>query len=161
MKRTIGIVLLTAAIVAVPIAVLALTSGRTSGLDHQTSFRRSTKPVSTTSVTEWRNIPGLAELRICAVGQVTALFSGNMSGGLARFRVLYDDGPSLYPPAEFFQGGGDPQQSNALRGFSFTFVGPAGTFEGRDGHAYTVQWRGGGTLRGAVLDLLYQRGTHC
>jgi hypothetical protein len=156
-KKTAVVAVLVVAFVAIPLTVLALTSGRSARLDRQTNMIRS-KTLSTSSMT-WHNVPKLTDVRICAQGQVTAMLSANVSGAPVRFRVLYDDGPSLFPAkTEFAPGSG-------TKGFSFTFVGPAFTFEGLDGHAYTVQCRSaaGGTtsLHGAVLDLLYQTGTHC
>ena len=156
-RRAAALVILIGAIVAIPIAVVALTSGRSSRLDRQANVTAS-KPVSTSSTT-WHDVPGLTDLHVCALGQVTAMLSVNVSGAPVRFRVLYDDGPSLFPArTEFAPGSG-------TRGFSFDFVGRASTFEGSDGHVYTAQWRsaGGGavTLHGRLLDLLYHLGAHC
>jgi hypothetical protein len=155
--RTRTIALTTAALVAIPIAVLALTNGRSSMLDRQTNAR-ATKAVTTSSTT-FVNLRGLVDVRVCAQGQVTAILSVGVSGAPARFRVLYEDGPSLFPAkAEF-----DPV--SGTKGFSFTFVGQAGTFEGLDQHVFTVQWRsatGAPTnAHGRLLDLLYHVGARC
>ena len=92
------------------------------------------------------------------------MISGNLSGGVARFRVLYDDGPSLFPATATFDAG-SVRNGTPLRAFSFTFVGRAFTSEGSDGHVYTVQWRHlsgkSETLHGGILDLLYHRGSRC
>lgn len=157
-RRTAIVAMLAAALVAIPLAVLAITSGRSARLDRQTNVVRS-KAISTSSTT-WHNVPRLTDVHVCALGQVTAMLSANVSGAAVRFRVLYDDGPSLFPSKTEFVPSG-----SATEGFSFTFVGQAFTSEGLDGHVYTVQWRsatGGATsLHGAVLDLLSQQGAHC
>ena len=156
-RRTMGLILGVAAIVSIPVAVMALTNGRSSRLDRQTNAVAN--KVVFTSSANWRNVPGLTDVRICPIGQVTAMLSVNVSGAPVAFRVLYDDGPTLFPGKAAF----DPAGSGA-RGFAFDFVGPAFTTEARDGHVYTVQWRtlgGKVTLHGRVLDLLYQNGTHC
>ena len=162
LKKSATVALLIAAMVAIPLSVLALTNGHSSRVDLQTNVRRS-KEV-TTSSTRWRNVPGLVDARVCAQGQVTAMLSVNVSGGVVAFRVLYEDGPSLFPPKAIFDA---MQVTNAspTRGFSFDFVGPASTFEGSDDHVYTVQWRSvygqSVTVHRGLLDLLYQQGTRC
>jgi hypothetical protein len=113
-----------------------------------------------TSSKQWRDIKGLHYLRVCAQGQVTAMVSVSVSGGPVRFRVQVDDDGNFFPQkAEFAPGGGSP------KGFSFTFIGSVGTFEGVDEHVFDVQWRSvtGApvTARARLLNLLYKRGAHC
>jgi hypothetical protein len=157
LRKATVVAMLVAALVAIPLTVLALTSGRSARLDRQTNAIRGRD--ITTASTNWRNVPKLTDVLICAQGQVTAMLSANVSGAPVRFRVLYEDGPRLFPARTQFNPG------TGTKGFSFTFVGAASTFEGLDGHVYTVQWRSANgsptILREAVLDLLYQRGTHC
>ena len=144
------------AVVAVPVAVLALTSGHTSALDHQTVATRH-KAMSVTGT--WVSVPGVDDVLVCARGEVRVSLSVNQEGGAAAYRVLYDDGPALFPSKAVFDAAG------ATRGFSFDFALPAGTFEGSDSHAYTLQARHVSgpavTLHGVMVDVLYHVGSKC
>jgi hypothetical protein len=145
------------AAVAVPVAVwAAVTSGTYEGnLDAQRAKFRNTA-ITTTSTT-WHTVPVLS-VNFCAINEVSATLSVNLSGGRARFRILGEQGNVIQPgPAEFAPSG--------IQSFSYTFVTSVGTFEADDKHSLRVQWRSttgaAVSLRRADLNILYERGTLC
>jgi hypothetical protein len=144
------------ALVAVPVAVWAASSGRYDGnVDRQRAkFRRSS---ITTSSTTWSDVPVLG-VSICAVNEISATLSVNLTGALARFRMLGEQGNVIQPgPAQF-----DP---TGVESFSFTFVTNVGTFEADDRHSVRVQWRSptgaAATMTQGALNVLYERGLAC
>ncbi|HEY3069688.1 MAG TPA: hypothetical protein VGJ34_05175 [Gaiellaceae bacterium] len=159
MRRKWVVLLALAAAIAVPVAVwaaVAVTSGVYSGnLDAQRAKFRNTA-ITTTSTT-WHNLSPLS-VGICAINEVSATLSVNLSGGRARFRILGEQGNVIQPgPAEFAPSG--------IESFSYTFVTSVGTFEADDKHTLQVQWRSttgaAVSLRRADLNVLYERGSLC
>jgi hypothetical protein len=143
-----------AIVAVVPATVWAVTLNNGTPLDHQRARVRSAEV--STSDTGWTAVPGLGQLDVCAVGQVSATLSVVQSGAAADFRVGVDGGPVMRPRfARFDPGGG-------MNGFSFTFVFRAGTFEGSDGHLFAVEWRSPSgaatTLKRGDVNLLFHRG---
>jgi hypothetical protein len=143
------------AVAAVPAVVQAVALHNGTPLDHQRAKIRDT--AATTSSTRWMPVPGLDQLDICAIGQVTATISVVESGGTADFRLQFDGGPTMGPAFARF----DPH--GATSSFSFSFAAKMGRFEGSDGHLFTVQWRSPGgvatTLKRGDLNLLFRRGS--
>jgi hypothetical protein len=141
-------------LVAVPVAVLAVTGGFEGALDRQTAVFRS-DPVSTSS-RDWTDIPGLGPVVICAINEVSATVSVSVTGAPVSIRVQMDSAPVLQPVVAFF----DPRSGTTS--FSYTFVGNAAGFEANDNHAFSAQWRSstGGlvTLNRGDMNLLFDRG---
>jgi hypothetical protein len=141
-------------LVAVPVAVMAVSGGFEGALDRQSARFRS-DPVSTSS-TEWTDIPGLAPITVCAINEVSATVSVSINGAPVSIRVQVDGGGVLQPVVAFF----DP--ASGTTSFSYTFVGNAAEFEGNDNHAFSAQWRSstGGvvTLNRGDVNLLFDRG---
>jgi hypothetical protein len=146
-----GVVLLA----GVPAAVLAASGVFGSALDRQAS-KWTTTP-TTTSSTDWRNVPRLSLTR-CTLHQVTAMVSVTVSGAPVQFRVVIDGVPEapMRPGAARFTPDG-------TESFSYNFVARTAPFEADDTHSFAVQWRSPTgadvTLLRGVLNLLYQRGT--
>jgi hypothetical protein len=144
--------------VAIPVAVWAAVANRYDGnLDAQRARYRTTS--LSTSSTAWHNVPVLS-VDICALNEVSATLSINLSGGRARFRVVGEQGNVIKPgPAEFAPTGAGTES------FSYTFVTSVGTFEADDRHSLFVQWRSPNgarvTLTRADLNVLYERGSLC
>jgi len=143
--------------VSVPTVVMAASGGfGPSSLDLQAS-EWTTSTVTTFSTT-FRPIAALSGLNICALNQVTATFSAELSGAPAQFEILVDFGPTMLPGAVRFVPAG------AADSFSFTFVRAVSTFENNDHHMFEVEWRSPSgaptTLQRGTLNLQYQRGTH-
>lgn len=149
-----GLVL--AFVVGVPTAVMAASGTFRSSVDRQAS--RWTTTTATTSSTTSRVVTSLSGLNICAINQVTATLSVELSGAPAGFRIRVDGGGLMQPGAVRFVPAG-PGDS-----FSFTFVRSVGPFENNDHHVFDVEWRSPTgartTLQRATLNLQYQRGTH-
>jgi hypothetical protein len=150
------LVLVTA--VAIPVAVWAAVANRYDGnLDRQRARYRTTS--LTTSSTAWHSVPMLS-VTICAINEVSATVSVNLSGARARFRVVGEQGNVIKPgPADFAPRG------TATESFSYTFVTSVGTFEADDRHSLTVQWRSptgaAVTLTRGDFNVLYELGTLC
>jgi hypothetical protein len=143
--------------VAVPVGVwAAVTSGRYDGnLDRQRAkFRKTT---ITTSGTAWHNVPVLV-VNICAINEISATLSVNLTGSRARFRIVGEQGNVIQPGAAEFA-------PNGVESFSYTFVTSVGTFEADDRHTLQVQWRSvtgaAVSLRRGELNVLYERGSLC
>jgi hypothetical protein len=151
------VLLVLLAVVAVPVAVwAAVTTGRYDGnVDRQRAkFRKAS---ITTSSTAWHNVPVLS-VTICAINEVSATLSANLSGARARFRVVGEQGNVIQPgPAEFAPSG--------VESFSYTYVTSVGTFEADDRHSLQVQWRSptgaAVTMTRGDLNVLYERGSLC
>jgi hypothetical protein len=143
------------AVVAVPAVVQAVALHNGTPLDHQRAKIRNA--ATATSTTKWMPVPGLDQLDICAIGQVTATISVVESGATADFRVQFDGGPTMGPAFARF----DPRGGTSS--FSFSFAAKVGTFEASDGHLFTVEWRSPGgattTLKRGDLNLLFRRGS--
>ena len=154
MQRKWVALLVLAIAVAIPAAVWAVTSGVYNGnVDRQRAKFRNT--AITTTSTAWHNVAVLS-VNICAINEVSATLSVNLSGGRARFRIIGEQGNVIQPgPAEFAPSG--------IESFSYTFVTSVGTFEADDRHSLQVQWRSttgaAVTLRRGALNVLYERGT--
>lgn len=140
--------------VGVPTGVLAATGGNTSALDLQASKWTTTTQQATT--TTWRSVTGLG-LTVCALGQVTATLSAEVTGAPASFQIREDGGPIIAPGAVRFVPAGDHDS------FSFTFLANAAPFEANDNHGFGVEWRSATgqrtTLERATLNLQYEHGT--
>ena len=136
--------------------MLAASGRLSSNVDRQTA-RWTTTSVSTSSP-EWRNVPGLTRLSADTIDEVSATLTVTIEGAPASFRVIIDtpEGPMRPGPARFVPSGAES--------FSATFVKNTVPFEDDDTHVFTVQWRSPGgekvTLLRAVLNLVYQFGTH-
>jgi len=143
--------------VAVPVAVMATTPNVSSTLDKQAALFRSTT-VSTTSQT-FSDVPGLSNLIICAINEVSVTVSVGITGGEMSMQVTMDGAGALQPGAVHFN------PADGTSGFTFTYVANAGTFEGNDNHAFGVQWRSTNgakvNLNRGVMNLQYQTGTSC
>jgi hypothetical protein len=155
MRRIFIIVLAAAAALGIPAAVLAASGGSSSSMDLQAS--KFTTTTATTSSKTFRPVPGLSGLTICALQQVTATLSVELSGAPAGFQIRVDGGGTMSPGAIRFVPAG-PHDS-----FSFTFVQAVGPFEANDNHGFGVEWRSptgaATTLERGTFNLQYQRGT--
>jgi hypothetical protein len=147
----------TAALIAgVPAVVMAATGTASSHLDLQAS--RFTTTTGSTSSGTMTNVPGLAGLNVCALGQVTAVVSVEVDGARpVGVQVLVDGGPAAQPGAVRLVPAGAHDSG------SFTFTQTVAPFEANDHHTFDLQWRSpnGGKIileRGSVV-LLYQQGT--
>lgn len=111
----------------------------------------------TTSSTVFRHIPSFNPAIICAVNQVSATLSAEISGGPAGFRIKVNDGSSMNPGAVRFVPAG-PHDS-----FSFTFTRKVSAINNKNRHTFVVQWRSpigaATTLERASLNLQYHRST--
>jgi hypothetical protein len=141
--------------VGVPTAVLAASGGASSALDHQASkFTTTTQTISSST---FRAVSGLSGLTICALNQVTATVSVEITGAPASVQVRQDGGPIIQPGAVRFVPAG-PHDS-----FSFTFLANVSPFEANDHHVFDVEWRSptgrSTTLERGTLNLQYQQGT--
>lgn len=154
MRRWMVSAVVVGSIVAVPLTVAAVTLHNGSPLDHQRA--KTQVRAASTSSTRWITVPDLHNLDVCAVGEVSATLSVNVTGAPSEFRVLVDGGPLMVPHRVHF----NPR--NGTTSFSFTFVIHVTTFEGSDGHLFDVQWRApnGGvtTLRSGNVNLLFHVG---
>jgi hypothetical protein len=143
-----------AVVVGVPAVALAATGGNTSAVDLQAS--RQTTTTQHAATTAWRSVPGLG-LTICALHQVTATLSVELTGAPASFRIREDGGPVIAPGAVRFVPAGDHDS------VSFTFLANAAPFEANDNHGFSVEWRSATgaqtTLERATVNLQYEHGT--
>lgn len=109
-----------------------------------------------TSSAGFRHVTSLSQLAICAINQVSATLSVEISGGPAGFRIQIDRGPLMRPGAVRFVPAG-PHDT-----FSFTFIERVNPFRSSDHHTFAVEWRSpirkSTTLERATLNLQYQRG---
>jgi hypothetical protein len=162
MRKMLIASLVLAFVAGVPAAVLAASGGITSSggssssLDLQASKWTTTS--ATTSSTTFKPIPSLSGLNICALNQVTAALSVELSGAPASFQIHVDGGP-IMPPGKIRFVPAGPHDS-----FSFDFVMGVGPFENNDHHVFDVEWRSP-TGKPAVFErgtfnLQYQQGTH-
>ena len=150
-------------VAGVPTAVLAASGGLTASGRFSSSLDLQASKWTSTSVSTWsrtfRTIPSLSGLNICALNQVTAALSAQVSGAPAAFEVLIDDGPTMPPGAIQFVPAG-PHDS-----FSFNFVRSVGPFEANDHHVFDVEWRSPTgkriLLERGTFNLQYQKGKHC
>jgi hypothetical protein len=164
MRKMLIAVLVLAFVAGVPATVLAATGGSgpassggfSSSLDRQAS--RWTTTTATTSSTRFRSVPGLSGLNVCALSQVTAALSVELSGAPASFQILVDGGPVMRPGVIRFV------PAAAHDSFSFDFVLSVGTFENNDHHEFDVQWRSPtgkpALFEQGTFNLQYQKGTH-
>jgi hypothetical protein len=156
MRRVLIIAAVLGVLIGVPLAAMAASGGSSSSLDLQTS--QWTTTAAATSSSRFQAIPELSGSNICAVNQVTATLSVELSGAPAGFQIRVDGGPVMQPGAVRFIPV-VPHES-----FSFTWVMNVGTFEGNDHHIFDVEWRSPNVqqvkLERATLNLQYQRGTH-
>ena len=155
MRKVLIPILAVAVVLGVPAAVLAASGGSSSSLDLQAS--KVTTTTATTSSRTFHPIPGLSGLNICALHQVTATLSVELTRAPAGFQVRVDGGGTMSPGAIRFVPAG-PHGS-----FSFTFVRGVGPFEANDHHAFDVEWRSptgaATTLERGTFNLQYERGT--
>jgi len=162
MRKMLIASLVFAFVAAMPTVVLAasgrLTSsgGFSSSLDLQASKWTSTSV--TTSSTTFAPIPSLSGLNICAVNQVTAALSVELSGAPASFQIDVDGGP-IMPPGKIRFVPAGPHDS-----FSFVFVMSVSPFENNDHHVFDVEWRSPtgkpAFFERGTFNLQYQKGTH-
>jgi hypothetical protein len=155
MRKMIVLVVAVAGVLGIPAAVLAASGGASSSLDLQAS--KFTTSTATTSSKTFHAIPGLSGLTICALHQVTAALSVELTGAPASFQVRIDGGGTMQPGAIRFVPAG-PHDS-----FAFTFVKPVGPFEANDNHGFDVEWRSPSgaatTLERGTVNLQYEHGT--
>jgi len=155
MRKILIPIVAAAVVLAVPAAVLAASGGASSALDLQAS--KSTTSAATTSSKTFHTVPGLSGLTICALNQVTATLSVELSGAPAGFQIRVDGGGTMSPGAIRFVPAG-PHDS-----VSFTFVDSVSPFEANDNHSFDVEWRsptGAATaLERGTFNLQYQHGT--
>jgi len=156
MRRKWVVLLVVITAVAIPVAVWAAVANRYDGnVDRQRARYRTTS--LTTSSAAWHSIP-MFNVTICAINEVSATISVNLTGARARFRVVGEQGNVIRPgPAEFAPRG--------TESFSYTFVTSVGTFEADDRHSLTVQWRSPTgspvTLTRGDFNVLYELGSLC
>jgi hypothetical protein len=144
-----------ALVVGIPTAVLAASGSASSSLDLQASkFTTTTQTISSTT---FRAVGGLSGLTICALNQVTADLSVQLTGAPASFRIRQDGGGFIAPGTIRFVPAG-PSDS-----FSFTFLANVAPFEANDHHSFDVEWRSptgrSTTLQLGTFNLQYQSGT--
>jgi hypothetical protein len=117
----------------------------------------TTTPV-TTSSTKFTPIPALSGLNICALNQVTASLSVELSGDPAIFQVHVDNGP-IMPPGKI-----KLVPAYTRDTLSFVFVTSVSPFENNDHHVFDVEWRSAtgkpAVFKGGTFNLQYQMGTH-
>lgn len=111
-----------------------------------------------TSSTAFVTMPRFTQT-ICAKNEISANVSMVVSDASAEFQVVLDGGGAFQPLAVPFDPG------VLVRGFSFTFVANAGTFEGSDMHGVEVQVRSPtgeqvSVVKGDV-NLVYEVGSQC
>lgn len=144
-----------ALVLGVCTAVLAASGSANSSLDLQAS--KFTTTTQTTSSTTFRAVGGLSGLTICALNQVTADLSVQLTGAPASFRIRQDGGGFIAPGTIRFVPAG-PSDS-----FSFTFIANVTPFEANDNHSFDVEWRSPtgrpATLQLGTINLQYQKGT--
>jgi hypothetical protein len=154
MRKMLVVVSALALALGVSTAVLAASGSNHSSLDLQAS--RFTTTTQKTSSTTFRTVSGLG-LTICALHQVTATLSVELSGAPASFQIRQDGGPLITPGTIRFVPAG-PHDS-----FSFTFLANATPFEANDNHGFSVEWRAptghSTTLERATVNLQYEAGT--
>lgn len=154
MRKTILIAALALGAVVVPLAVWAASDRHASDAERQVAKWTTTE--RSTSSRAWRDVPGLSQVRICAVRVVTATLSATVRGAPVRFRAYFDtpEAPMHPGPVRFVPDG--------IESFSATFVREAFPFEADDTHLFSVQWRSPSgervQLKSGVLHLLFQRG---
>jgi hypothetical protein len=155
MRKSLIVIAVLLAVVAVPVAVLAAGGVLSSDVNRQKA-RWTTTSVSTSS-TEWRNVPGLGRLTADTIDEVSATLSVTLQGAPVRFRVVIDTPEAPMRP------GSVRFAPKGIESFSFTFVRDTLPFEGDDTHVFSVQWRSpsGGqvTLLNGVLNLIFELGT--
>ena len=156
MRRWFVTIVAAGLILAVPLTVFALTRHNGTRVNHQRAVVK--EKASTTSSTSFVPVVGLRSTLVCAKGQVSATFSGTVTGGPVEFHMRIDNGALLDPPVAHF----DP--TSGTRTFSFTFVIRAFRSEGSDGHSFDLEWRSptGAAVtlkRGAALNLLFGLGS--
>ncbi len=155
MRKAALIATLAAVAVSVPVVVWAASDRTGSDLERQTA--KWTTSNASTSSTEWRDVPRLRRIDICALHAVSATLSVTIEGAPAAFRVIIDtpEGPMFPGHARFVPQGNET--------FSATFVRRVFPFEADDTHGFTVQWRSPSgqpvALTRGILNLLYERGT--
>jgi hypothetical protein len=154
MRKMLIVVSALALVLGVSTTVLAAIGSNSSSLDLQAS--KFTTTTQKTSSTTFQAVGGLG-LTICALHQVTATLSVELSGAPASFRIRQDGGPIVTPGAIRFVPAG-PHDS-----FSFTFLANAAPFEANDHHGFGVEWRSASgkstTLERATFNLQYEEGT--
>jgi hypothetical protein len=153
-KRLVVPVAIMVLLASAPLAVMAASGGAGGRLDRQRfGFFRG---VVSTKSTTFHNVPGATTGLICARGGLSASVSVTASGGAFALLVRVDNGPVMHPGAVRFAGGG-------IDSTSYTWVGGVGPFEANDHHSFALQWKSVSgrrvTLRKAVIDVLYRRGT--
>jgi hypothetical protein len=162
MRKMVIVSLVLAFVAGVPTAVLAASGaprssgGFSSSLDRQASKWTTTS--AATSSTTFKPIPALSGLNICALHQVTAALSVELSGAPASFQIHVDGGPIMPPGKVRFVPAGSHDS------FSFEFVMAVGPFENNDHHVFDVEWRSPTGNRAVfergTFNLQFQRGTH-
>ena len=100
----------------------------------------------------------LSGLNVCALNQVTATLSVELSGAPVRFKIVVDNGTTMPPGAVQFIPAGSHDS------FSFGFVQSVSPLENNDHHTFQVDWRSPTgkqvTLERGTLNLQYEKGTH-
>jgi len=155
MRKMLVVVSALALVLGVSTAVLAAAGSNNSSLDLQAS--KFTTTTQKTSSTTFRAVRGLSGLTICALNQVTADLSIQVSGAPASFRIRQDGGPLIEPGTIRFAPAGLHDSS------AFIFIANAATFEANDNHVFDVEWRSAtgrsSTLERGTLNLQYEAGT--
>src|SRR6266567_1038186 len=150
MRRWIVAATVVAMLAAGSIAAFALTGSAGSKLDQQNGWFE-TSPV-TTSSTAWQNVPGLDDIGVCIVNELSAMLSVSASGAPIGLRISLDDGTLLQPGQIRFTPAGDPDESsftfleqkqNSVVGIKVQFRSPTGAAT---------------TLNKAAVNFLYQDG---
>jgi hypothetical protein len=156
MKKTLGLGILAALTVAVPLTAWAASGGFSSRTDVQNSLW--TNHAVSTSSTAFHRVAALSGLNVCAINQVTATLSVQTHGAPAVFQIRVDGGGLMQPGSIRVVPVG-PHEA-----FSFTWVQGVSTFENNDHHSFELEWRSPSgqkaTLEKGDLNLIYQIGTH-
>lgn len=154
MRKLAALIVVTVGVMIVPaIAGGGGGSELRSKLDRQ---RAVSSDPDTTSSERWRDVRGYRVV-VCARRSVSAHAFVNVTGAPVRFRFSLDSGAVFRPSAGRF----DPR--DGTHAFMLMGVQRAGTFEGTDSHAVTLQWQSptgnNVSLSRGVMNVLYEKGS--
>jgi hypothetical protein len=158
MKRLLVSALASMLLIALPSVVLANHGGGSSALSHQL-FRARTGAISSFSGPHsFIHVPGMGLMTICAVGEVSARFSAQVSGAPSQFRMTVDGHAILMRPGWVTFHPPRARKSS----FTFNFAQDVSTVNGSDSHTFEVHMRSPtgkrATMWKGTVNLQYERG---